>query len=465
MALIMFSDTVIPYITLYSVANVGIRQEDIPLIYLAGGCATFFTSRLIGRLADRHGKVRIYRIVALCSMAPLLIQTHLVPIPLWLMIVASTVFFIFVPGRMVPAMAIVTSAVRPSCAAPFLSTARRSSSPPAWRPPSAASSSRRMRRASLRYDCRLSGRRRHRAGDGLAGRIRMHSESSLPSPPLARIALHIKLPARPAATQRGTRWTQETHAGQQPAFPKIRDVPMELPLQWLKRGWHDLLSCPTASLFYGLCFVAGGALMVLALGGAPEYIAAVTSGFLIGGPFFAIGLYEISRRREKQQPCSLLPTLMAWKGNAGNLGIFTAVLLVLFMVWARASMVAFALFYSGEMPSMSGFLRHVISTDHLGFLAAYFAIGGFFALIAFAISLITIPLMLDRNLDAITAAITSVRASSPTRPRCSSGPAHRSRSAASASSPSLPACSSPAPSSATPPGTPTATSLNSRMAG
>ena len=113
MALIMFSGfTVIPYITIYSVANVGIRQEDLYLIYLAGGAATFFTSRLIGRLADRHGKVRIYRLVALCSMAPLLMQTHLVPIPLWLMIVVSTIFFIFVPGRMVPAMAIVTSAVR-----------------------------------------------------------------------------------------------------------------------------------------------------------------------------------------------------------------------------------------------------------------------------------------------------------------------------------------------------------------
>jgi len=195
-----------------------------------------------------------------------------------------------------------------------------------------------------------------------------------------------------------------------PAFPTIRTVEIEQPLRWLRRGWGDLVSCPFASLFYGLCFVGGGALMVLALGGAPEYIAAVTSGFLIGGPFFAIGLYEISRRRERGQPCSLGPTLMAWKGNAGNLGIFTAILLVIFLVWARASMVVFALFYSGEMPSMSGFLRHVISTDHLGFLAAYFAIGGLFALIAFAISLISIPLMLDRGHDAITAAIASVRA-------------------------------------------------------
>ncbi|MDT3735995.1 MAG: MFS transporter [Denitratisoma sp.] len=122
MALIMFSGfTVIPYITIYSVANVGIRQEDLYLIYLAGGTATFFTSRLIGRLADRHGKVRVYRTVALLSMAPLLIQTHLVPVPLWLMIVVSTLFFILVPGRMVPAMALVTSAAQPRLRGTFLS--------------------------------------------------------------------------------------------------------------------------------------------------------------------------------------------------------------------------------------------------------------------------------------------------------------------------------------------------------
>ena len=122
MALIMFSGfTVIPYITIYVTANVGIRQQDIPLIYLVGGCATFFSSRLVGRLADAHGKIRVYRWMALCSMVPLFVQTHLVPVPLWVMIVCSTVFFIFVPGRMVPAMAIVTSAVQPRLRGTFLS--------------------------------------------------------------------------------------------------------------------------------------------------------------------------------------------------------------------------------------------------------------------------------------------------------------------------------------------------------
>jgi predicted MFS family arabinose efflux permease len=121
MALAIFSGfTVIPYITLYVTANVGIRQEDIPYIYLAGGCATFVTARWIGRYADRRGKVRAYRLIALLSLAPLFVQTHLPPVPLWAMILFSTVFFILVPGRMVPVMAIMTSAVQPRLRGTFL---------------------------------------------------------------------------------------------------------------------------------------------------------------------------------------------------------------------------------------------------------------------------------------------------------------------------------------------------------
>ncbi len=122
MALIMISGfSVIPYITIYITSNAGIRLEDIPLIYLFGGGATFFTSRLIGRMADRHGKIRVYRLVAVASLVPLLAITHLWPVPLWLMIVWTTVFFILVPGRMVPAMAVVTSAAQPRLRGTFMS--------------------------------------------------------------------------------------------------------------------------------------------------------------------------------------------------------------------------------------------------------------------------------------------------------------------------------------------------------
>jgi predicted MFS family arabinose efflux permease len=121
MALAIFSGfTVIPYVTVYVTGNVGIRQVDVPYMYLAGGCATLFTSRWIGRLADAHGKVRVYRWVALASLLPLFVQTHLPPLPLWVVIVSATVFFVLVPGRMVPVMAILTSAVQPRLRGTFL---------------------------------------------------------------------------------------------------------------------------------------------------------------------------------------------------------------------------------------------------------------------------------------------------------------------------------------------------------
>ena len=122
MALMMFAGfSVIPFITIYATSNVGIRMEDIPYMYLAGGFATFFTARLIGRLADTHGKVRVFRWVAVASLLPLFVQTHLPPVPLWVLVACATVFFIFVPGRMVPAMAIMTSAVQPRLRGTFLS--------------------------------------------------------------------------------------------------------------------------------------------------------------------------------------------------------------------------------------------------------------------------------------------------------------------------------------------------------
>lgn len=194
-----------------------------------------------------------------------------------------------------------------------------------------------------------------------------------------------------------------------PAYPRPREVAIDAPLTWLARGLADLRHCPGPSLFYGACFVIGGYLMILILRNAPELIPAVISGFLISGPFLAIGLYDLSRRRERGEPVQLRPTLLAWKHNAANIGVFTLVLFVLFLVWARASLVVFALFYSGAIPTMADMFRHVIATWQIDFLLAYFFVGALFSLLAFAFSVVSVPLMLDRKVDAITAVIASVR--------------------------------------------------------
>jgi len=121
-ALIIFSGfTVIPYITIYAVSNVGIAQTDIPIVYLVGGFATFISARLIGRWADRHGKVEIYRWVGLLAMVPLLVLTHVGVLPLWGWLICSTSFFVLLSGRMIPAMAIIASAAQPKLRGTFMS--------------------------------------------------------------------------------------------------------------------------------------------------------------------------------------------------------------------------------------------------------------------------------------------------------------------------------------------------------
>lgn len=121
-ALIIFSGfTVIPYITVYAVNNVGISQHDIPLVYLAGGAATLFSARFIGHWADKQGKVEVYRFVALAAMLPLGVVTHIGAAPLWAWLICTTAFFVLVSGRMIPAMAIISSAAQPRLRGTFMS--------------------------------------------------------------------------------------------------------------------------------------------------------------------------------------------------------------------------------------------------------------------------------------------------------------------------------------------------------
>ena len=122
MALIMLTGfSVIPYIALYLTANVGVADGYISLIYLCGGVATLMSSRLIGHMADKYGKVKVFRVLAIVSLAPLIVTTNLVPVPLWVVLLNSTAFFILISGRMIPAMAIVSQLVEPKIRGTFMS--------------------------------------------------------------------------------------------------------------------------------------------------------------------------------------------------------------------------------------------------------------------------------------------------------------------------------------------------------
>lgn len=193
-------------------------------------------------------------------------------------------------------------------------------------------------------------------------------------------------------------------------FPAIRRVPLGAPLHWLALGWRDLRAAPGASLFYGAVFALMGWLIHVVFQQMVELTSALTAGFLLVGPFLATGLYDISRRRQRGQAVSLRDTLTAWRSNLGAFSLFALCLTVIMLVWARASLVTFALFFSGGMPTLKNFLAQVVSADHVDFLLAYFAVGGVFASIVFAVSVVSVPMMLDRGTDTVVAALTSVRA-------------------------------------------------------
>ena len=120
-ALMFAGFSVIPFISPYMVANVGLKETDLPYLYLFGGLATAFSSRYIGKLADKYGKRQIFTLIGLISIVPLLITTNLPPVPVWIAICASVIFMVFVSGRFVPAMALVISSVHPHLRGGFMS--------------------------------------------------------------------------------------------------------------------------------------------------------------------------------------------------------------------------------------------------------------------------------------------------------------------------------------------------------
>lgn len=119
--LMMFAGfTVIPYITLYMQANVGLRPDEIPYIYLCGGLATLFSARLVGRVTDLRGKLQTFRVMAIAAAVTVMIITLLPRAPMFVVLGVSTALFVCQSGRMIPGMAIITSAANPALRGTFM---------------------------------------------------------------------------------------------------------------------------------------------------------------------------------------------------------------------------------------------------------------------------------------------------------------------------------------------------------
>lgn len=104
---------VVPYISPSLVANAGLPNEKLPLVYLFGGAVTFFSMRWVGRLSDRLGLLKVFTTVSVIALGPLLAVSLLGPAPLWMLLGVTTAFMVFTSGRFVPGMAMITASVEP----------------------------------------------------------------------------------------------------------------------------------------------------------------------------------------------------------------------------------------------------------------------------------------------------------------------------------------------------------------
>ncbi len=180
------------------------------------------------------------------------------------------------------------------------------------------------------------------------------------------------------------------------------------PLRWLALGWRDFRRAPLIGIFYGAFFMVMGWALLEVYRHAPAYVLALSAGFLLLGPFLCLGLYRVSQRLEAGEKPDFGDSLLAWDTRTGQLAIFGFVLLILEMLWGRTTMVIFAVSFDG-MPDFKGSLLALLDPENIGFIVAWVSVGALFAGLIFAVSVVSIPMILHRQTDAITAGLTSMR--------------------------------------------------------
>lgn len=198
--------------------------------------------------------------------------------------------------------------------------------------------------------------------------------------------------------------------------PRIRRVPVDRPWTWLAAGWRDLCANWALSIACGMIPVAAGwlAIGLLVSADLPYLVLPLGAGFFFAGPFVAVGLYEISRRREAGLPIDGEAVFLAWRRNPDQLALMGALLLFVHLAWMRVAQLLFALFEWRTTQSWDRFADLLwFSSRSLPFLATGIACGAVLAAIVFAAGAFAIPYLLDRRqanlFEAIATSIAAVR--------------------------------------------------------
>lgn len=202
--------------------------------------------------------------------------------------------------------------------------------------------------------------------------------------------------------------------------PRIRRVPIDRPWAWLGAGWSDFVGAPLVSLFYGLVpaligWISSALLIWFDL---PYLVLPFSAGFFFVGPFIAVGLYEVSRRREAGRPVNVEVTFCAWRRNPEQIALMGLMFLLFHLAWMRVAQLLFALFAWHDLPAWDRFSDVIWYSSHnLPFLSFGMICGAVLAAIAFVIGAFSIPYLLDRPESNLFEAIGTSAAAVRVNPR------------------------------------------------
>lgn len=196
-------------------------------------------------------------------------------------------------------------------------------------------------------------------------------------------------------------------------LPEPREITTADVKAALAAGWADFRAAPAFGLFFGAIFSVIGIVIFaqLAVWGSSYWLLPIMAGFPLVGPFLAVGLYEVSRRREAGEPLDWSGVLtVVFRSRSSQIPAMAFVVLFFYMCWVYFAHLIFALTLGlqpmvhvtssfGLFATPGGMLMLVIGT----------AIGGVLALILFSITVVSVPLLLDRQIDVVSAMIVSVQ--------------------------------------------------------
>ncbi|MBK5912115.1 hypothetical protein CCR85_11505 [Rhodothalassium salexigens] len=196
--------------------------------------------------------------------------------------------------------------------------------------------------------------------------------------------------------------------------PEIRSVTLEAPWTWLAAGWRDLWQHPALSLGYGLGFalISVGLILGLVSLDLASLSLALAAGFMLVGPMLAVGMYELSRRIQSGAPVTLTSILFVRTKSPVQLAFLGVVMMIVLLAWVRLATLIFALVWGTlEFPPLADFVHDLLFTPTgLTLLVVGSAVGAVLAFLVFAISAVSVPMLMERDLDAMTAAFTSMTA-------------------------------------------------------